>query len=278
MKDFLTSEEISKILLEAKNPIFKDPRIINIGRNKVDIIRVSKIHELVFFNGNDFTGFKHINQRHLQYQEIPKWTKKKDTKGLNSYILDKPSFFHSSIVPIWDYPKIADALYQPENLNIIDNKTPKYIDLYSGLFYPEKYPPSPYRLLLYKGTKIVHNIYPITDIFSPIRVLNYKKGSSSARLEVKSLRSTIEIPYYDHNHKVRYKIVFIREQARKIEQIFIYRFSEEGALLQRFFVAERELLVDTIDQKAMWFYEFSEYPNLERIILSIDNSMKNGTL
>lgn len=278
MKEYLNNEEISRIIKESNNPIYKDPRIISIGRSKTDIIRVSKIHELIFFNGNDYTGFKHINQRHLQYQEIPKWIKKRDKAGQCSYVLDKPSYFHSSIVPIWDYPKIADAIYRSDNLDITNNKTPQYIDLYMGIYNPEKYPPAPYRLLLYKGTKIVHNIYPITDKFSPIRILNFKKGSPRGTLEVKSLKSTIEVPYYDHNHKVRYKIVFKREQIRKKEKIFIYRFSEDGIISQRFFVAERELLFDVTDQKSMWFYEFSEYPKLESIILSIDNSIKNGAL
>lgn len=278
MKEFLSREEISQIIAEANNPIYKDPRILNIGRRKTDIIRVSQKHELIFFNGNDNTGFKHINQRHLQFQEVPKWIKKKDKGRISNFKLDKPSYFHSSIVPIWDYPKIADAIYSPTNFNLSDNKTPDYIDLYAGIYNPEKYSPAPYRLLLYKGTKIVHNIYPITDQFSPIRVLDYKKGSIKAVLEPKTLKSTIEIPYYDHEHKVKYKIVFIRKQEKKREETFIYRYSKDGELYQKFFIAERELLFDVIDQKSLWSYEFSEYPNIERIILFIDISFKNDNM
>ena len=70
--DFLTKEEIETILLEAKNPIYKDPRVLTLGRKKSDIVRVSPLNELILINGNAKTGLTHINQRHLQFQEIPK--------------------------------------------------------------------------------------------------------------------------------------------------------------------------------------------------------------
>lgn len=274
MKEFLSKDEIALIIEEAKNPIYRDPTVLTLGRKKIDIVRVTPINGLIFINGNDHTGFIHINQRHLQFQEVPKWSKQKDKSGLKYFKLDKPSFFHSSIVPIYDYPNIAEALYKPENLNIVDNRTPEFVDLYSGFYHPKHYPQAPYRLLLYKGTKIVHNLYPITNQFSPIRALNYKRGSPKAVHEVKSAKTTIEIPYFDHKKTIRYKIIFNRNQFKKIEQIYINRYRTDGTLSQIFFVAERELLNDTIDQKVLWAYEFSEYPNLERIILSIDTKIK----
>lgn len=272
MDEFLSQDEILTITQEANNPIYKDPFLLTLGRKKTDIVKVTPINELIFFNGNEKTGFIHINQRHLQYQERPKWTKQKDKNGLKFFKLDKPSFFHSSIVPFFDYPKIADTIYKPENFNTQDNKSPAFVDLYSGYFYPKNYEPAPYRLLLYKDTKIVHNLYPITNLFTPNRVLNYRRGTPKGVYEVKSCKYTIEIPYFDHKQIIRYKILFIRDHFKLNEQIFINRFRADGSQYQLFFIAKRTITNQEVDQRVMWQYEFSEYPNLERIILSIDET------
>jgi hypothetical protein len=274
VEGFLTQEEIELVLNEAINPIYKDPTVLTLGMKKTDIVRVTPIHELILINGNTKTGLTHINQRHIQFQEKPKWIKQKDKEGMKYFKLDKPSFFHSSIVPIWDYPKIADELFKPNNLNIIDNRTPDFTDLYTGIFAPKNYEPAPYRLLLYKGTKIIHNLYPITDKFSPVRVLNFKRGTPSSIFQVKTSLTTIEIPYYDQNKVIRYKIIFHHDNYKMIERIFIKRFKIDGTSFQLFYISERQLLVSTIDQKVLWQYEFCEYPTLERIILAIESINK----
>jgi hypothetical protein len=131
---------------------------------------------------------------------------------------------------------------------------------------------------LYKGTKIVHNLYPVTDQFTPKRVLNYRRGSPKSIYYVKSCKAKIEIPYFDQNKIIRYKIIFQRDDYKKKEQIFINRFHADGTPFQIFYVGQRNLINSSIDQTVLWAYEFCEYPNLERIILSIDSSIKNGTL
>jgi hypothetical protein len=271
MSDFLTSDEINIITQESKNPIYKDSSILTIGRKKTDIVRISPIHNLIFINGNEKTGLTHINQRHLQFQEVPKWKKQKDQNGLEGFILDKPSFFHSSIIPIFDYPKIADAIFDKKNINTKDNRTPAYVDLYSGDYYPKNYDPAPYRLLLYKGTKIVHNLYPITNQFSPIRILNYKRGQTRAELHIQSCTAIIEIPYYDQNKTIRYQIIFQRDDFKKTEKVFIKRFHADGSPFQIFYVAQRELNNTFVDQTVLWAYEFSEFTYFERVIHEIDS-------
>jgi hypothetical protein len=179
------------------------------------------------------------------------------------------------VTPYFDYPKIADSIFKSENKNIEENTNPENYDLYFGKYKSPKDGTIPYKLLLYKGTKIVHNLYPDTNEFTPKRVLNFKKGSLSASYNVKKCQVTIKIPYYDRKKAVRYKIVFFQDYFHKREQVIIEKINENKTL-DLFFLTERDLPYKEFDQMMLARMDFIEFPGLEKIILSIEKLFKNS--
>ncbi len=268
-KELLSPEEIKRIIEEATKPHFKDPALMVFARNRTDVIRVSPINQLIFIEGDMNTGFTHINQRHSQYHERPNWRKAKEEDGSMYWKLQKHSFFPTSVTPYFDYPKIVDSIYKDENLCIKKNTNPENYDLYYGNYKSQKDDIIPYKLLLYKGTKIVHNLYPDTDIFTPKRVLNYKKGTLAASYNVKLCQAEIQIPYYDRNKSKRYKILFLQDYFKKKEKVLIERLNGNNTS-ELFFITERDLLYEKFDSLRLDQMDFSEFPALERIILSIE--------
>ena len=269
-KELLSYEEIQLIVAEAARPHFKDPRIIVFSRKRTDVIRVSTINQLIFIEGDVNTGFAHINQRHSQYHEKPHWRKTKGKDGTNYWQLQTHSFFSNSVTPYFDYPNIADSIYKNENLNIEENTNPENYDLYSGTYQSPKDGTIPFKLVLYKGTKIVHNLYPNTNIFTPERVLNYKKGSLSATYSAKNCLATIRIPYRDRKKLIKYRIVFLQDYFHKREKILIERLNYDSKSLEIFFITERVLPYKEFNQFILARMDFIELPGLEKIILSIE--------
>lgn len=269
-KKLLSPEEIKRITEEATLPHFKDPSLMVFARKRTDVIRVTPINQLIFIEGDVNTSFIHINQRHSQYHERPHWRKAKAEDGSSYWQLQKHSFFSTSMTPYFDYPKIADSIYTNENLNIEENTNPNNYDLYSGNYISQKDGIIPFKLLLYKGTKIVHNLYPETNKFTPNRVLNYKKGSLSASYNVKLCQATIRIPYYDRKKLIRYKILFLQDYFQKKEKVLIERLNDKK-ISGLFFITERDLPYNEFDQLILDRMDFSEFPSLEKIILSIEN-------
>ena len=269
-KELLSQEEIARIIEESTKQHFKDPNILVIAKKRTDVIRVTPINQLIFIEGDQNTGFKHINQRHMQFQETPNWRKARAEDGSNIWQLQQHSFFSIFTVPIFDYPKIADSIYKSENLTIKENTNPDCYDLFAGNFNSQKDGIIPFKLLLYKGTKIVHNLYPNTIKFTPKRVLNYKKGSVGATYDVMKRKATIQVPYYDRKNLVKYKIVFHQDYFHKKEKIFIERLNYDSKTSNIFFITERHLPYNDFDALRLDVMNISELPNLENIILSIE--------
>ena len=269
-KKLLTPEEIKRITEEATKPHFRDPRLLIFAKTRTDVLRVSPINELIFIEGDDNTGFKHINQRHSKYHERPNWRKAKTEDKANYWQLQKHSLFSTSVIPYFDYPKIADSIYKKENLNIEENTNPENYDLYCGNYKSQKDGTIPFKLLLYKGTKIVHNLYPNSNQFTPNRVLNYKKGVLGATYNVKMCQATIRIPYYDRKKLIKYKIVFLQDYFQKKEKVLIERLNYDNKTSDIFFITERDLPYKEFDQLILARMDFVELPGLENIILSIE--------
>lgn len=107
-----------------------------------------------------------------------------------------------------DFITIADEIFKTENSNIDDNTSIELYDLYVGnSLYLDK--PITYNLLLYKNSKIIHNLFPTENQFN-----KYPKGFQLYRKLVKSQCDyyngyfEYEINYFDNEGKNLYKLIF----------------------------------------------------------------------
>jgi hypothetical protein len=267
MDTLLTIEELKKIELDAQNPIYKNQLLLHMGNNKTDIIRVSTLHNLVFIRGNTKTGFYHINERHGNQYEKPFWKKE---KGKN--ILGNPSQFSSNTIPILDYISIADQLFTPDNLNIKKNTNKKHTDLYQGKADIKHIGQVPYRLILYKNTRIVHNLYPITSEFTNKWKINYFRGNISMSSKFINDISTINIPYLNHNDIIIYEVILRYSENIKKEKLYIQKNNENGDPFITHYYGQREVEYDIHNQFFLNQFQYGDLSYFEKLILEIDNN------
>jgi len=209
-ENLLTKEEIVEVLVNAKSsPELKDPNIISIGKEKTSIYKISPQKEIIFIRGNSYTGFIHINERHSFWSENYFWIKNEE-----KIKLDNPSKFNEKSIPIVDYVKIADALYSVENLNPTKNKDPELFEMYSGVVLDEH---MKYHMLIYKGTKIIHTLFPHKKMYNKKKIIDFKRGNPNGKLLLNSLCSIITVPYLDENDIVVYSFQIIKDFAKEIE-------------------------------------------------------------
>jgi hypothetical protein len=271
MKESLLSQkEIEAILQEASNPRLKDHNLLIMPMNRTNVLKVTLINELIFIWGDDNTGWNHINQNHLQFQEKPKWRRTKNKDGSNYWQLKRHCFYPISTIPFSVYPSIADSIYKPENKTTKKNTNPDMYDLFTGDYHTIKDGIIPFNLLLYKDTKIIHNLYPTSDKFTPNRILKYKRSGLKGVLNPQDDIVKIEIPYLDHNNRTEYQIVFIQDYNQKKEIIVIERYKTDNSQ-DNFFITERKLQFDCFSDEVLRSYEFGDLSILEGLILTIDD-------
>ena len=265
----LNITELDQIIKEAKNPIYKESNLLFLGRVKTDIIRVSKNKELILIHGNSKTGLVHINERHNSILNKPFWKQKKD-EGETQYILDNPSRFSISTIPFYDYVNIAEKLFVPKYINKKNNINPKYSDLYEGDVDLGHIESSRYRLILYKGTKVIHNLYPVGNKFTPKKIINYRKGNASMMQDHYNCISIIEIPYLNHNNRTIYKAIFKFDRINNTEILFIQINSPSGKPIITKYIGERPLHVNIVSPMLMMNYDLEDLSYIEKIISLIN--------
>jgi len=170
MEKLLTTEQINDIVAFVEScPELRHPDSVNIGLDVTTVLKMGFKTGVIIIHGNEDTGFEHIKTRHDFYGKAF-W----DKKGK----LTSPGKFSPRSIPILEYTKIADAMYNEAFLNVDSNKAPHLFDLYEGIPDVTEAEGRNFRMILYKNTKIVHNLFP-TDKLYPIKKpagFNFEKG------------------------------------------------------------------------------------------------------
>jgi hypothetical protein len=215
MEKLLTNEELLEVAKKSINyPVFDHPVIILGSKNYETVVGKSPIHNLIMVLGNDDTGFQHINKRHGYKYEYTQWKKDKPNE------LGVPTSFSEKELLFLSWLKIVDAVYRNENLNIEDNNRKEDFDLFVGELESEdkKYK---CRLLLYKNTKIIHNIIPVIKNRSFNKKkppgFHFVKGEIRCKLDFDNEKETLIIPYLNNEKKVVFQIDIIRDMIIKEE-------------------------------------------------------------
>lgn len=207
MEILLTKEDINEILQSVMyNPILSDPNILFIDSgNKNGVMRISPKNKLILIYGDEYTGFTHIHNRHSYWSQETYWKKNDINK------LDTPSKFEKTSIPIKDYIEIIDDLYCQENINLENNNNPELFDLYFGNASSTNLKDTKYKMLLYKGTKIVHTLYPTSAKHNKKKILDYRRGKPKGQQE--KTHTIIAVPYYDKDNKViiSFELIWVKE-------------------------------------------------------------------
>lgn len=258
MPKYLTDIEIEQIKSEAhSNPEYRDDRILRFGKHHNSVLKVSQIHNLILIQGNENTGYQHIHRKHDYYQSKVHW--KKGQLGTGSK-------FASSTIGFWDYLKIADKIYDVNNL-VIEDKVNNDYELYkatldvNGIEYT-------FRLLLYKGTKIIHNLFPEQDVTEWIRPdkFNFIRFVSEGTVDYKNSTKSFSI-LYQNKKKIVFKVSIVKKYALRKELIEITDvlksitfFKDEAPLFSSFDVpCAFEIMVYQQMDLSKWELKILEY-------------------
>lgn len=274
MEKLFSKEDIYEIEKEALDNFewYHNAHVLDGKSNERSIKTISKNKELIIVEGNDDTGFKHFNNRHSYFSFKNYWTPN-DT----GYRLDDPSKFHQKMIPIIDYVKIAEAIFTPENKNITKNNRPDFFDKYTGVYTNPDSSEAMFHMLTYKGTKIIHTMFPEKKKYNVKNKTKYAKGIVTSKLKIAGNENynDLLIPYENHLGIAVYSILIRKFYNEKIERLIIQKHDEEGTPYKYYIIGSRNFEnFESFSKENTFTYQNADITELEKLITKIDNEDK----
>jgi len=270
MELLFSKEQISEILTEADSNLnyYLGTVVFNGESTDTSILTISQDKKLIFVEGNDHTGFKHLRERHAPFTFKNYWVS--DDK--NGSRLDKPSKFNPKMMPIVEYLKIADFIFSDNNKNDQKNKRPDIFDLFTGTYCFESDVLETFHLIIYKGTRLVHSLFPDKKTHNRKNKTNYGKGFVSTKTKYPEAHNNLIIPYENENGKTAYSVLIRKFYKEKIERTFILKHDDDGNPESSYQIAERTFTdYESFNREDINRYQLSDLVNFENIIDKIDN-------
>lgn len=279
MEQLLSIQDIEEILSNNRdNPVFKyyGVRLMPTDKHSFkEVIAISDKHNLILIKGNEDTGNEHIRERH-NFWSTKKYIVPDDNGGLR---FQNQSRFPMGVAPI-DYLKIADEIYSKENL--IENNThvmAEQFDLYIGEYLFDKPDKEKVKLLLYKGTKIVHSLFLARDSYNQKRAKKFPFARGQVEFKIKKGVEETFIPYYDVRTKLRYGISIEKHPLEDSEHIYLLIFDPKDYSHNNFIkLLERKLTYFQTKKHEEVTYQFNDLSEVETYIMDIDYGIENGYL
>lgn len=279
MEQLLSKEDIREILSNNReNPVFKYSGIRLMSTDKhsfKEVIAISDKHNLILIKGNEDTGNEHIRERH-NFWSTKNYIVKNPTGDI---VFQDQSKFPKNVAPI-EFIKIADEIYSNENL-IIDNPHPmaNLFDLYIGEYKFDK--PRKVKLLLYKGTKIIHSLFLISSTYNKKRVSKFPFSRGTVKFSFNPETGTNDtlIPYFDTTPKPRYCIVIEKHPKKDLENLLIvvYKSNEpEKHYIKK--IGERKLIKFETKKHEEVSYQYGDLRPIEKIIMEINKDITSGKI
>jgi hypothetical protein len=275
MEKLLTEEQLDKIGIKAKYEFEKyhNSYVIDGGdQTETKIITISKLKHLIFVNGNNDTGFTHLNERHSYFSDKNYW-KLNDTK---EYKLDYPSKFRPEMIPIVDYVKIADQIFIEENKNITKNNKPDLFDKYTGHYCYLGNANEKYHLLTYKDTKIVHTFFPDKKKHNPKTKCKFGRGLVSSTTKYPEGFNDLLLPFENEKGIISFSLLIRKYYLEKKERIIIQRHSSEGHPIEQFIFGERDFIdYESFEREDMQALQYGDIAEFEKIINDLDKNNRH---
>lgn len=281
MEKLLAKEDIDEILKNYKeSPVFKynGVRLLTTGEHSFkEVIAVSDKNRLILIKGNEDTGNQHIRERH-DYWSTKIYTKINDNEEI---VFQNQSRFPRNTYP-YQYLKIADEIYLKENL-VVNNHHPQAdkFDLYIGEYLFEESKNEKVKLLLYKGTKIIHSLFLAHASYNKKRVKKFPFSRGQIKFKINQEKGTMKtlIPYLDIAGNRRYGIEIEKFPEQKLMNILILIFISGNYEYYHYLeIGESELVNFKSLESERITYQHCDLREFERIILEIDLAIESGKI
>jgi hypothetical protein len=270
-QEVLSAEDINYILKTVSHHFFRMGVIgMFANGNPLNPAFISS-KGIIFIYGNKHLGVIHINDRHGYFSNRSDWTKDR----LSGRIFpDNPSKYPKNSLPIDDYRQIADDIYVPSNKVQCDNEA---FDMYTGISTQIEGREMAFNMLLYRGTKIVHTVYPKQKTYNRIKKtsLNLKKRDLTVTTTPLEEVLIASLPYTDINDIIRFVIFVKLDNRTKVREIWVEMTTPEGWPMYC------ERIQQVHDQPKMApeaFYkglEFADYSAIEKKIKKFDEELSD---
>lgn len=282
-KIYLTKAQIEHIQQQAKNPIWKMGILSAFTKNWFDVLAVSP-NNLIHFSGNTDTGWQHIRERHEFYSDINYFGNGK---------IGNPSKFSKSSIPIFDYVQVADDVFTTGEKEVKPHPDSDMFDKFKGQsnrYTGSDGTPKTFFLVLYKGTRIVHSVYPSDNLKGkpPKRVLKDFARCRDKIIAVKTLIDdfyTITIPYENKEKVIRYVIVIRMNENTLLCKVFVqvntlhgvpfYTIFPELAIFKANFKLLNPLGIGDIEfTRFLNGLGYADFAKIEEIIFKVEESIR----
>lgn len=218
-KMYLTPELIKHVERSANDIVWKMGVLSKFTKYWYDVLTVSPLG-LIHIEGNDDTGWKHISERHGYFS---------NSSYFGGDALGNPSKFTKNCMPIYDFRNVADDIYQQQQKDTRPHPDGERFEKYNGASARHTGAngiPKEFHLVLYKGTKIVHSLYPKKTLIekTPKRVLKEfakDKAKIGATTRPGDDYFLVNIPYINEEQVTRYVIIFQIDKKTQMTKGYI---------------------------------------------------------
>jgi hypothetical protein len=272
MEKLFTEIELEEIQTKAKHEFEKyyDAYVIEGIDNETRIITISKNKHLIFAEGNEDTGFKHLNNRHSYFSHKNYWKLSEEKK----YKLDDPSKFRPQMIPIVDYVKIADEIFCDNNKNVTKNNRPDLFDKYTGTYIFSNNEIEKYHLLKYKNTKIMHTFFPDKKKHNPKTKCKFGKGIVTSTLKFPEGFADLLLPYENEAGIVAFSFLIRKYYLEKKERIIIQRHDENGNPIEQYILGERDFEeYEKFEWEDMRDLQYGDVTDIEKMINELNEEI-----
>lgn len=271
----LTKEDIKKIEHEAATEeAFKYYGLSIMDKPSYDytkVLKVSNVNNLILIKGNRDTGYLHIRMRHNYW-------------SIEIYPLEKnfqfPSAFPKDVQPRF-FIDIADIIYSSGKL--IENNSHEgkdMFDLYVGnYFFETEQKEEEVRLLLYKGTKIIHTLFVVSSRYNrkkkiKLKDFNFTRGKVAVYQDNPVVKFVF-IPYLDLDLKLKHTLIVEKHLLDEKEFLKIHSYDNQENLINAVVIGYRDIIEFRGDTSERITYQHSDLRPIERIIMEIDKKLNN---
>jgi len=214
---FLNKEQLELVERKAKFSMLNNPGFISQiyqTKSPFNIAHITARKKLILIEGDEETGTAHFLSRHRPFT--------------NTFTQISDGFIRTSRFPtdkggLFDLMPIMEFVYDENHLQTKQNKYPDFVEVYDA-----KIPSldnQKYRLIVYKGTKIVHTFFPV-ERNKPVRL--FQKLNAQIEYQDSEIIRLV-IPYINTENIVVFAIAVLLKLQEGKEEFRVLFYKEKAA-------------------------------------------------
>lgn len=271
-EELFTDEELKQIVEESKDPSYLRENLIHLGSDKLSIRGLCKNTGLILPYGNEWTGYKHIQERHSLTSREPYWDENRK--------IGNPTKFSLSTSP-YDYLDIASQIFKPKNISLDRNRRSDIFDVYIGSYKQEDTLDLEYRLITYKNYKIIHTLFINSNNkpFNKRKLLNLRQGWVNAEYDLMRCVQTFRFSYFNYFDIPEFEVIVRYFEVERIEKWYVQINLDKGKPYLTALIKETSFKTELPLPFKMMQMDFDDVYWIEKIIKKIiDKEIMNMSI